>query len=78
MNPEVESVARKALGLSLSARAYLAEILLESIDSEEDFAVSKEWADEIHRRCSEIDSGEVELADGEESLRELRKQYEAL
>lgn len=78
MNLEVENVAKKALNLSPSARAYLAKILLESIDFEEDFTISKEWADEIHRRCKEIDNGEVELIDGEKALETLRKKYETV
>jgi len=78
MNSEIEYVANKALCFSLSARAYLAELLLESIDFEDDFIISKEWIDEIHRRCEEIDNGKVELLDGEESLSELRKKYETV
>ncbi|MDP2862150.1 MAG: addiction module protein [Desulfobacterales bacterium] len=78
MKLEVENVAKKALNLSPSARAYLAKILLESIDFEEDFTISKEWIDEIYRRCKEIDNGEVELIDGEEALGTLRKKYETI
>jgi len=78
MTLEVENVAKKALNLSPSARAYLAKILLESIDYEEDFTISKEWIDEIHRRCKELDDGEVELIDGEEALGRLRKKYETI
>ncbi len=78
MTLEVENVAKKALNLSPSARAYLAKILLESIDYEEDFTISKEWIDEIHRRCKQLDDGEVELIDGEEALGALRKKYETI
>jgi hypothetical protein len=75
MSAEVEEIAEKALMLSPSARAHLAEILLESLDYEEDFAVSPEWIAEIRRRCSEIDRGEVELLSGEEALAALQKKY---
>ena len=78
MTLEVENVAKKALNLSPSARAYLAKILLESIDYEEDFTISKEWIDEIHRRCKELDDGEVVSIDGEEALGRLRKKYETI
>lgn len=75
MSIEVEEIAEKALMLSPSARAYLAEVLLESLDYEEDFDVSPEWMTEIRRRCREIDSGEVELLDGDKALATLRQKY---
>jgi len=75
MSVEIEEIAEKALMLSPSARAHLAEILLESLDYEEDFAISPEWMDEIRRRCREIDSGEVELLPGEEAMAALQKKY---
>jgi hypothetical protein len=37
MTAEIEDIAEKALMLSPSARAYLAELLLESLDYEENF-----------------------------------------
>ena len=75
MNIEIEEIAKRALALSPAARAHLAEILLESLDYEEDLAISSEWRAEIHRRCHEIDSGAIELLPGEEALAELRKKY---
>ena len=75
MSVEIEEITQKALSLSPSARAHLAEILLESLDYEEDFAVSPEWMAEIRRRSREIDSGEVELLSGEEALAALRQKY---
>ena len=55
MKSRVEEVAKKALKLPSSARASLAEILLESLDHEEDFLISDEWMAEIQRRCREIE-----------------------
>jgi hypothetical protein len=48
---------------------------IENLDYEEDFVISPEWMTEIHRRCQEIDSGEVELLSGEEALADLQKKY---
>lgn len=67
MNSEIEEITQKALMLSRSARAQLAEILLESLDYEEGFEVSPEWMTEIRRRCLEIDRGEVQLLPSEEA-----------
>lgn len=61
MSAEIKEIADKALMLSPSARAELAEILLESLDYEEDFEISPEWAAEIRQRCLEIERGEVQL-----------------
>ncbi|HEX9942246.1 MAG TPA: addiction module protein [Thermoanaerobaculia bacterium] len=75
MSVDIDDITERALMLSPGARAQLAEILLESLDYEEDFVISPEWMAEIRRRCREIDSGEVELLSGEEALAELQKKY---
>ena len=75
MKSEIENITEKVLNLSPTARAYLAELLLESLDFEEDFSISDEWMDEIQRRCKEIDNGDIELIDGEVALAKLRKNY---
>ena len=75
MKSEVQSITEKALKLSPSARAYIAEILLQSLDFEEDFPVSEDWKAEIQKRCQEIDKGDVELVAGEEAMGRLREKY---
>jgi hypothetical protein len=47
--------------LEPTARAFVAETLLESLDLDQDFVVSQEWLEEIRRRCAEIDSGRTTL-----------------
>ncbi len=75
MKSEVQTITEKALNLSPSARAYIAETLLESIDFEEDFPISHEWLTEIQKRCREIDNGDVELISGEMAMERLRQKY---
>lgn len=75
MNSDIANIAEKALGLSSPGRAYLAEILLESLDFEEDFTISEEWMNEIRRRIREIDNREAELISGELGLANLREEY---
>ena len=75
MKSEIEDIAEKALKLSSTARAYLAEVLLKSLDHEEDFSISDEWMNEIHNRCREIDDGEVQLVSAEDALAQLQKKY---
>ena len=73
MSPETESLIRKALQLPRDARALLAEKLLETLDHEEEFEVSPEWKEEIHRRCREIDEGKTELIPGDRVFEELKE-----
>ncbi len=56
-------------------RVHRVEVLLESLDYEEDVPVSEEWLNEIRRRCREIDNGEVNLIPGETVLKNLREKY---
>ncbi len=75
MNSEIYEIAEKALKLSPSARAYLAEMLLESLDHEEDFPISASWMAEIRRRCREIDNGEKQIVPGDEAFARLQEKY---
>ena len=75
MKSRIKEVAEKALKLPSNARASLAEILLESLDHEEDFPVSDEWMAEVQRRCREIDRGETRLIPAEKALAQLHKKY---
>ena len=50
-------------------------MLWESLDFEENFAISQEWMQEILRRCAEIDSGTAKLTDSENVIAELREKY---
>ncbi len=74
MSPETENVMKQALKLPREARALIAEKLLESLDFEEPFELSREWKEEIARRCLEIDEGTVELIRGEAVLKEAAEE----
>ena len=75
MEKNAENIAKMALELSTTAKAYLAELLLESLDFEEDFEIPESWMNQMEKRCREIDSGEVDLIDGDTALAELRTKY---
>lgn len=64
---EIESAAMQ---MPRSSRARLAEMLLVSLDEEDEIEAA--WGDEIERRVREIDAGEVELIPGEQVTAELR------
>ena len=71
----IETIAEQALKLEPTSRAYIAEILLESLDYEEDFIVSEAWQQEIKKRCKEIDTNSSILVDGEQFMAELKLRY---
>ena len=61
----IETVAQQALSFNANSRAYLAEVLLESLDYEEDVVISEQWRQEINKRCQEIKNNPDCLIDGE-------------
>ena len=75
MKPSPQKILEDAMQLEPTTRAFVAESLLESLDFEEDFSLSEEWAQEIRRRCEEIDSGKAVLVDGDTVLSNLRKKF---
>ena len=75
MKPDPKKVLEEAMQLEPTARAFVAETLLESLDLEQDYPVSQEWLEEIRRRCEDIDSGKTALLDGENVINELREKY---
>lgn len=66
----MEQVMDQALGLPVQARAFIAEKLLESLDSGDNFKISPKWKKEIRKRCHEIDKGLVELIPAEKVFEE--------
>ncbi|MEQ1484395.1 addiction module protein [Methyloglobulus sp.] len=71
----IETITEQALKLEPALWAYVAEILLESLDYEEDFVVSEAWQQEIKKRCDEIDADPSILIDGESLMVELKQRY---
>lgn len=72
---DAKTITEHALKLAPAARAYIAEILIESLDYEDDFPVSDEWRQEIEKRCKEIDANSALLLDGEQVMAELRQRF---
>lgn len=66
MNTALDTIIAEALSLSPQARAFVAEKLLESLDSEPAVTLSSAWLDEVRKRCRDIDEGTVELHDAED------------
>lgn len=59
--------------LSEQERAQLAHELIVSLDGPEEQGVEEAWEVEIARRLDDVESGKVELIDGDEFRRQLRE-----
>ena len=73
MAQTVKQLLDDVLSLPDETRAYVAEVLLESLDIGDDFPISDAWRREIDKRCSEIDEGKVTLVPGDEAMARLKK-----
>jgi len=73
--PDPKKILDEAMQLEPTARAFVAETLLESLDLDQNFTVSPEWLEEIRRRCADIDSGKAQLLDSAMVINELRGKY---
>ena len=65
----------RTLQETLEIARDVARKLLEAQDFEEDFPISQEWMDEIHRRCAAIDNGTDKLVDHDTVMQQLRGKY---
>ena len=59
MKREAAAILKDALALPTEARAALAGLLLESLDTEVDEDAEVAWAIEVNRRVAELDSRAV-------------------
>ncbi|KOR32167.1 hypothetical protein TI05_08985 [Achromatium sp. WMS3] len=69
----IEELESKALSLSTMQRVRLVERLITSLDTEPD--IEDAWAEEIAKRCAEIDHGTVTLLSGPETLAQLKSEF---
>ena len=65
-----QELEAELLKLPSHERARLAEVLIASLDEEDEIATA--WADEAERRYEELRSGEVEAIPGEEVFARIR------
>ena len=65
MSTTAERVVVDALALPAPLRAFVAERLIESLETPDAPPLSAKWRKEIRRRCAELDRDAVELRDAE-------------
>ncbi len=68
----VEKIEAEALGLSLKARARLAEKLLRSLEALSEEEIDQLWVEEAERRDKAADAGSDQEYSAEDVLREAR------
>ena len=76
MSANLDKIVSEALSLTPQARAFVAEKLIESLDTEPEAELSPAWREEIRRRSEEIDRGLVELRDAEDVFARVRAALE--
>jgi putative addiction module component (TIGR02574 family) len=72
MSLTAAQLAEEALALPASARAELADKLVESLDPAEDISFRQLWAAEALKRRDEVRSGRVQTIPGAEALKRAR------
>lgn len=65
MNKTMEKVMLEAMELPPALRAFMAEQLIESLDTEDVPELSIKWKKEIHRRSQNVDRGVAALHSAE-------------
>jgi len=77
MSTTVEELAEQAMSLPGESRARLADILVESLDTEALTQIDRLWFSEAKRRRDEVRSGKVKTIPGDEALRSVRDSLQA-
>ena len=72
MSTSVEQLAEQAMRLPVESRARLADLLVESLDTDELGRIEQLWIAEAKRRRDEVRSGKVKTIPGPEALRKVR------
>jgi len=65
MTKKAEQIVTDALALAPEIRAFVAEKLIESLDTEPQAILSPEWQEEIKNRCREVDDSSIKLREAE-------------
>jgi len=73
MSKREHQLLKEVLALPREVRAEMVEKLLASLEEAELSAIDKAWAEEAERRMAAIESGQMEVVDGAEILKMLRR-----
>ena len=68
----IEHLAEQAMALSSESRAQLADLLVESLDSQALGKIDQLWISEAKRRRDEVRSGQIKTIPGQTALQKVR------
>jgi putative addiction module component (TIGR02574 family) len=71
-----DKVFDDALSLPSDARVMLVERLLKSLNLPTHAEIDSLWVEEVERRVSQIDRGDVKLIPGDEVFAKIRQKYQ--
>lgn len=77
MSRSYEDILEEAINLPMEERSLLAEDLLDSLRTDEEREIEKEWIAVAERRLAEIEAGTATLIPAEDVVRELKAKYSA-
>jgi hypothetical protein len=72
MSTTIEQLAEQAMNLPVESRARLADLLIESLDTNELGRIEQLWIAEAKRRRDEVRSGKAKTIPGPDALRKVR------
>ena len=72
MATTIEQLAEQAMALSNESRAQLADLLVESLDTQDVGQIDQLWVSEAKRRRDEVRNGQVKTVPGPEALQKVR------
>ena len=70
------AIEKSVLGLPKPDRAHLVHLLLDSLDALSETDIQELWLCEARRRADEIDTGRVNLIDGEQFERQVQALFQ--
>ena len=76
MSGVANKVFEEALSLPSDERVSLVEKLLTSLNLPIQEEIDQLWAEEVERRVSQIERGDVELIPGDEVFAKIRRKYQ--
>jgi putative addiction module component (TIGR02574 family) len=77
MSRTYEEIRDEAMGLPIEERGLLAEDLLDSLRTDEERAIEKEWIEVAERRLAEVEAGLVKPIPAEEAHKRVRAKLRA-
>jgi len=67
MSRSFDEIREEAMGLPIEKRSSLAEDLLDSLRTDEERAIEKEWIEIAERRLAEVEAGTVKPVPADEA-----------